>query len=75
MMLLEFLTDLNDCCKFAHTSRKGEVANRSELNRWIKQGSVELDGQIVRDIKHVVSFPIKSFVLFPSSKKKRTTLW
>lgn len=72
MRLFELLKDINKSCQF--TSRKSKdkdglrPASGSELMDWIKQGSVVINGEISKDPKEEMDFPIISFRLFRDAK-------
>ncbi len=51
------------------------VASNSELQRWIKNGSVEVNYYCDRDPREIIDYPIVSVVIHPKSAKRRTTLW
>lgn len=70
----EFLRELHKLCRFTSTERAPAVASNTELMRLLKQGAVHVNGVRVGP-DTVLEFPIQSFVLFPSSKDGRKTLW
>lgn len=65
-----------DCCfmsvEVSHSSGAKRASN-SEIQRWIEQGSLHINGERVTP-KEDVDFPVFSVVLFPNSKKRRCTL-
>lgn len=69
-----FVLGLHKLCRFTSTERAPAPASNTEVMRWLEQGSVHVNNVRVGP-KTVLEFPIRSFVLFPSSSRKRTTLW
>lgn len=71
--LHQFLIELHkNSCSFASKEQKEKLATNSELHRWIKQGAIQINGEICKDPKELIDFPIISFVLFPKSKLRST---
>lgn len=69
----QWLANLNKDCQFASVETPGKRASNSELQRWLDQGSVLINGERVgRD--ELMDFPIISVVLFPKSEQRRCTL-
>jgi len=74
----QWLAELNKLCCFMSVEKVGkngklERATNSELQRWLDQGSVLVNGErIGRD--ELMDFPIISVVLFPKSEQRRCTL-
>lgn len=62
-------------CNFQSTegARVGAASN-SELRRWFKAGSVEINYELVKAEDPYPAF-VKSVVLFPKNKKKRCTFY
>lgn len=52
----------------------GVSASKSDCRRWLDQGAVEVDGEIVK-WDSILTFPLKSFVFFPRNQKRKTTMW
>lgn len=74
MTLHQLMKSINELCCFCSKQQRGKKATNSELHNWIKQGNVQINGEICNDPKEVVDFPIFSFVLFPKSKHRVTLL-
>jgi tyrosyl-tRNA synthetase len=55
---------------FALLTEAGLAGSRSEAERLIKQGAVELDGQVEKDVKHAVSLNPGSAVSLRVGKRK-----
>ncbi len=51
------------------------VASNSEMLRWIKNNSVEVNFEVATDPTEWIDYPIVSVVIHPKSVKRRTTLW
>jgi len=68
MTSVDFLSPFH----FASMETTG-MATKSEVRRWIRQGSVLFNGERV-DERELINFPIISVVLHPKSEKK-VTLW
>lgn len=58
---------------FDSIERSGKVTN-SEIRRWIKNGSIQINGQRPTDIEFQIEFPITDLVLFPKGGKRKNTL-
>jgi len=67
------LKNLHEVCCFTSVEAPPEQASNSELRRWIEQGAVLVNGERITP-SEMMDFPIISFVLFPKSEKRRTTL-
>lgn len=50
-------------------------ASNSELKRWIKNGSLEINGYVDRNPDEVIDYPVMSVVIHPKSAKRRTTIF
>lgn len=81
MKAREWLINLHNLCQFMSIeydpkAEKKELkkASNSELQRWIKQGSILVNGERI-DPNEEIDFPIISVILFPKSGNKRCTLW
>ena len=69
----EWMTKVNELCQFTSIETPGKKASKSELQRWLDQGSILINGErIGRD--ELMDFPIISVVLFPKSDQRRCTL-
>jgi hypothetical protein len=80
MPALEYMIMLNELVGgFYSTGQGGDgkvvKASKSELRRWLQQSSVMIDGVKLTSEKTMITFPIKSLVLFPKSDKKRITIF
>lgn len=64
---------LNEVCHFMSIEKPSIKASNSELRRWFTNKSVEINFQTLSAEDPIPPF-IKSLVLFPKSKAKRTTL-
>lgn len=64
---------LNEVCQFTSIEKPSIKASNSELRRWFNNKSVEINFQTPNAEDPLPPF-IKSLVLFPKSKAKRTTL-
>lgn len=53
---------------------ENKVASNSALNRWLKQGAFQINGEAASP-DEVLDFPVWSLVLFARSKTKRVTLF
>lgn len=62
------------CCFQTNEGEKHGPASKSEIKRWFMNNGIEINFDIVRAEDPLPEF-IKSVVLFPKNKKKRTTLW
>lgn len=58
---------------FASMEVPGKMASRSEVRRWIRQGSVLFNGEIVTETEEI-DFPVFSLVIHPKNDKHRVTL-
>jgi 16S rRNA U516 pseudouridylate synthase RsuA-like enzyme len=59
---------------FASMERPGQMASRSEVRRWVRQGTVLFNGECVEETEEI-DFPIISVVLHPNNEAKRVTLF
>ena len=64
---------LNEVCHFMSIEKKDIKASNSELRRWFSNKAVEINFSTPGAEDPLPPF-IKSLVLFPKSKAKRTTL-
>lgn len=70
----EWLANLNKLTQFMSIETPGKRASNSELQRWLDQGSILINGErVTRD--ELMDFPIISVVLHPKSDKRRCTLF
>ncbi len=81
MKARDWLADLHKVCHFISIEvdpkaekREVKLASRSELQRWLQQGSILINGERVAPDEEM-DFPIISVVLFPKSPTRRCTLW
>lgn len=81
MKARDWLASLHRVCNFISIevdtkAEKREIkpASRSELQRWLDQGSVLVNGEKLSSNEEM-DFPIISVVLFPKSPTRRCTLW
>lgn len=74
MTALQWLINIHKVCCFTSIEKPGEIALNSELRRWVKQGVLEVNFQKIGPNDPWPPL-IKSVVLFPSSKRKRCTLF
>lgn len=70
---MEFILSLDEVCCFQSQERGPGRASKSELRRIIDQGGLHVNGAPIKS-KDKLPHPITNVVLFPKSKKKRTTL-
>ena len=73
MRVLEYLIGLRPAIPMS-TERPCTVTSNSELRRWIKDGSVIINGERVKIDQEIEPGDVDSLVFFPKSDKKRTTL-
>ena len=73
MTALDFLCSITERPTFASMERPGYTATRSEVRRWLRQGSVLFNSEQVGEIEEI-DFPIISLVIHPKNPK-RVTLW
>ena len=73
MNCLQYLMNLHKMCQFMSIEKPAIKASNSELRRWFNNKSVEINFQTPGAEDPLPPF-IKSLVLFPKSKTKRTTL-
>ncbi len=73
MNCLQYLMGINESCQFMSIEKKGIKASNSELRRWFNNKAVEINFQTPKPEDELPDF-VKSLVLFPNSKMKRTTL-
>lgn len=59
---------------FASMEKPGKLATKSEIRRWIRQGTVLFNGERVEEVE-IIDFPLISVVLHPNNGAKRITLW
>jgi hypothetical protein len=64
---------LNEVCQFMSIEKKDIKASNSELRRWFSNKAVEINFS-TPGAEEPLPPVIKSLVLFPKSKTKRTTL-
>lgn len=71
---IEVMTEINESCNFMSVEKPCTKASKSEIKRWLDQNGVEVNFQ---SIKPNDEWPIvlKSLVLFPKSKNRRSTLF
>ena len=72
--LLGYVIWLKDYLKLLSIEGKHMYASQSEVRRWIKSGSVLINGERPTDFDHVLTFPITELILFPKGKRKCTLL-
>jgi len=70
---IQFLRSLHEVCRFSSQERGPGPASGSELGRWLKSGSLHVNGRALKP-EDELPLPVQSVVLFPSSKKRRCTL-
>lgn len=70
---IQYLRSLHEVCCFQSQERGTGLASGSELARWLKSKSLHVNGIPVGPADKI-TFPVKSVVLFPNSRKKRCTL-
>lgn len=70
--ILELMNDLHKLCRFQSTERSG-VASQSEIRRWIKNGSVIINGDRFTNLDEEIDPIIFSMVIHPKGSR-RTTL-
>lgn len=70
---IQYLRSLHDVCKFSSQERGPGPASGSELQRWLRSGSLMINGAAVQP-GDPLPFPVRSVVLFPKSKKRRCTI-
>ena len=74
MTALSWLLDLHKVCHFQSIEgRKPGKASRNELQRWLEQHVLLINGESVK-WNEELDFPMISVVLFPKNQKRRTTL-
>jgi hypothetical protein len=73
MTAIQYLRSLHEVCVFQTQERGVGPATNSELGRWLKSKALQINGVALGPTDRI-SFPIQSVVLFPNSRKKRTTL-
>ncbi|QBQ74751.1 hypothetical protein BcepSauron_371 [Burkholderia phage BcepSauron] len=74
MKAIDYLKSLHEVCAFQSTERRGTgPASNSELGRWLKSGALHVNGKAYGPMDKI-EFPITSVVLFPKSKRSRSTL-
>lgn len=73
MNCFQYLMTLHEVCQFMSIEKPAIRASNSELRRWFKNKSVEINFQ-TPSAEDLISSFIKSLVLFPKSKTRRTTL-
>jgi hypothetical protein len=73
MTALQYLRSLNEVCVFQTRERGVGPASNSELARWLKDKAMHINGVALAPADKI-PYPVKSVVLFPNSRKKRTTL-
>ena len=71
---LQVVLDLHSRCKFMSVEKKGEQASNSEIRRWLDQKSIEVNFQPITS-KEEWPPVLKSLVMFPKSKVRRSTLF
>jgi hypothetical protein len=70
---IQYIRSLHEVCVFQTTERGVGPATNSELTRLLKSKALHINGQAIAPTDKI-PHPIKSVVLFPNSRKKRTTL-
>ncbi|QDH83694.1 hypothetical protein [Achromobacter phage Motura] len=73
MKARDWLAELNKQCQFGSREQRGKKVTRAELQRWLDQKAVLINGETVKQDEEL-DFPIISVVLHPASKH-RTTIW
>lgn len=73
MNVLQFLISLRPAVPMS-VEKPGKLASNSELRRWIKDGSVTLNGERWTPEEEVPPYRW-SIVFFPNSRQRRTTIW
>ena len=69
---LKFLQRISNFCGGFHSRERSPAkASRSELERWLRQKAVIING-VTPGPTDEVHFPVKELVLFPSGKNKTT---
>lgn len=73
MNAIQYLRSLHEVCVFQTQGRGVGPASNSELGRWLKDKALHINGLSIAPTDKM-PYPIKSVVLFPNSRKRRTTL-
>lgn len=60
--------------QFWSTEKPCLPASKSEMRRWIKNGSLMINGYVDRDPDEPIDYPVLSIIIHPKSTKRRTTL-
>lgn len=72
MKAAEFLIWMRDHKRVPGSrERHGEMPSNSEIHRWVRNGSVSVDGMTL-EAQGVVEFPVREIVFFPKSKSRVT---
>lgn len=74
MKIREWFRELHAVCQFTSVEVPGKIASNSELQRWIEQGALLINGERVSK-DEPLDFPIISVILHPKSTKRRCTLY
>lgn len=74
MTVLEFTLHMAEKFDGFWSKERDGKASKSEIRRWIKNGSVQINGSRPRDIEEKIEGSVTSFVLFPKNEKSRITL-
>ncbi len=67
------MVHINQHCQFMSIEQKGEKASNSEIKRWLNQGAIHVNSQVI-NAKDPWPPAIRSLVMFPKSLKRRCTL-
>lgn len=68
----DLLIELSEACGGFRAKSMPRLATKTEFRRWFQEKQIMIDGKRVPH-DHVITFPVRSFVLFP--KGDRVTLW
>jgi len=78
MRALQYVLAMSVACGgFFSMERPCTKATNSEIRRWMQSGvksAVVINGQDIHDPNMQIELPVRSFVLFPNSTKRRITL-
>lgn len=70
--LLRYTRDVKFACPQSKEGLKVGLPSNSELHRWLKNGSVNINGQKPQPSDEIGSWPPDTLIFFAGSKKKTT---
>lgn len=66
---IEYLLQLHEVCHFTSSERSPSTASNSELRRWLNEGVLRINGQVVK-AEDQIPQPVTSVILWARSKRR-----